>query len=79
MVDFFGVCAAISVVLYSSTMAQDLTCQSPELKHLPFCNRDLSFEHRADDLLARMNVTEKISQMGTHGCVKQFCIDRLEH
>eukprot|EP00038_Savillea_parva_P007576 m.171063 g.171063 ORF g.171063 m.171063 type:complete len:884 (-) comp13331_c0_seq1:2752-5403(-) len=41
-----------------------LTCQSPEIKDLPFCDITLPFEDRVADLLPRLNLTEKIGQTG---------------
>jgi hypothetical protein len=41
-----------------------LTCQSPELSKLPFCDITLSFEARVADLLPRLNLTDKIAQTG---------------
>ena len=42
--------------------ASGLTCQSPELSHLPFCDPSLAVSARVADLLPRLNVSEKISQ-----------------
>lgn len=39
-----------------------LTCGSPELSSLPFCNRSLPVEARVADLLPRLNITNKIDQ-----------------
>eukprot|EP01051_Picozoa_sp_SAG22_P007745 SAG22_NODE_555_length_9124_cov_114.706593_8_plen_496_part_00 len=43
------------------------TCKHPELRGLPFCNSELEFGDRARDLIARMNLTEKIDNMQA-GC-----------
>jgi hypothetical protein len=42
----------------------ELTCQSPELKGLPFCDASLPVSLRVADLLPRLNLTEKIGQTG---------------
>ena len=41
-----------------------LTCQSPKLSKLPFCDIKLSFEERVADLLPRLNISDKIAQTG---------------
>ena len=40
------------------------SCQDDPIKDLPFCDISLSFEQRVEDLLPRLNVSEKISQFG---------------
>ena len=44
--------------------AGELTCQSPALRSLPFCDRSLPISLRVADLLPRLNLTEKIGQTG---------------
>ena len=40
-----------------------LSCQQLPLAALPYCNSTLSMDERVDDLLARLNTTELVSQM----------------
>ena len=44
-----------------------LTCSDQEISSLPFCNSDLPIKDRVADLLPRLNISEKISQMNMVG------------
>jgi beta-glucosidase len=54
-------------LLLLMTRSLALTCQDDSLKDLKFCDIDLSFEDRVEDLLPRLNLSEKISQFGMVG------------
>lgn len=60
----YGHWASLFLVTVAVSVHAVTTCQSPELRGLPFCDRSLSTEMRVADLLPRLNVTEKIGQTG---------------
>lgn len=59
--------AIIVLVTISSVESAKLTCASDMLRPYPYCNASLPISTRVDDLLGRMNLTEKIGQFGMIG------------
>eukprot|EP00750_Incisomonas_marina_P020931 INCI4114.4.p1 GENE.INCI4114.4~~INCI4114.4.p1 ORF type:complete len:801 (-),score=131.60 INCI4114.4:158-2410(-) len=57
---------ATTALMAAPSSATDGPCTSTaNISALPFCNQSLDFSERAADLLKRMTVEEKLSQMGT--------------
>ncbi|KJE94694.1 beta-xylosidase [Capsaspora owczarzaki ATCC 30864] len=66
MMQFGWTCITIAVAaLVVAPTARALTCEDAALRNLPFCNPNLAWEQRADDLVGRLTLQEKISQFGT--------------
>eukprot|EP00743_Colponemidia_sp_Colp-15_P007755 GILK01008397.1.p1 GENE.GILK01008397.1~~GILK01008397.1.p1 ORF type:complete len:751 (-),score=119.29 GILK01008397.1:185-2437(-) len=51
------------LLLAARLSAQGLSCQADELKTFPYCNPNLPVPERVSDLLGRMTLAEKISQL----------------
>jgi beta-glucosidase-like glycosyl hydrolase len=52
-------------------------CEEPQLQALPFCNTALPLSTRVEDLVARLNQTEKIGLMGAGSAVPRLGIAPL--
>ena len=53
----------VSIKSDDTTTDELISCRHPLLSELPYCNASLPMSDRADDLLARLNTTELVSQM----------------
>ena len=58
---------AVGVIAWPPPLAAALTCADPPLASLPYCDPALSVAARVQDLLPRLNRSEKLSQFGMVG------------